>query len=152
MQIYRLQKAKYTTREAVLSGEGAYRTGGRWNLKGTPLVYTAESVALAILEILVHTEGELPPLMLTTLEIPNSILEIDSATLPIEWNKLLPPISAQLFTQKWLTDRQFLCMKVPSTVALKSNNYLINPRHELIDSVRIVEVLPLNLDSRLDLS
>jgi RES domain-containing protein len=42
--------------ERALSGEGARLYGGRWNHKGTPLVYTASSLALAALELLVHLE------------------------------------------------------------------------------------------------
>ena len=38
-----------------LSGDGARTYGGRWNSKGTPLIYTSESVALAALEVLVRT-------------------------------------------------------------------------------------------------
>ncbi len=37
-----------------LDGEGAKRVGGRWNTPGRPVVYMAESIALAILENLVH--------------------------------------------------------------------------------------------------
>ena len=36
------------------SGEGAYRAGGRWNTRGTRLVYCAIDPATAILEVAVH--------------------------------------------------------------------------------------------------
>ncbi|HZQ55388.1 MAG TPA: RES family NAD+ phosphorylase [Bryobacteraceae bacterium] len=39
---------------ARLHGEGARRVGGRWHSIGHPVVYMAESVALAVLENLVH--------------------------------------------------------------------------------------------------
>jgi RES domain-containing protein len=39
---------------AALDGEDAFRAGGRWNSPGKRMVYTAESVALAVLENLVH--------------------------------------------------------------------------------------------------
>ena len=37
-----------------LSGAGARATGGRWNARGTPLVYASTSRALACLETVVH--------------------------------------------------------------------------------------------------
>ena len=44
-----------------LSGKGAEITGGRWNDKGTPLVYTSTNRALAALETIVHlNSGGLP--------------------------------------------------------------------------------------------
>src|SRR6185437_10000819 len=45
---WRVCRAKYA--KNALDGEGARLAGGRWNAKGTRLVYTSESVALATLE------------------------------------------------------------------------------------------------------
>ena len=41
---------------ADLSGEGARLYGGRWNAPGRPLIYAAESAALAVLEVRVHLD------------------------------------------------------------------------------------------------
>ena len=43
--------------KSVFSGEGARLNGGRWNSRGTPLVYTAQSQSLAVLEMLVHLDS-----------------------------------------------------------------------------------------------
>jgi RES domain-containing protein len=48
MLVYRIARAAYS----ALDGEGARRSGGRWNSPGTPVVYTAGSRALAVLEVL----------------------------------------------------------------------------------------------------
>ena len=48
--IYRVCRA----RNARLDGEGARLVGGRWTSRGRAVVYMAESVALAVLENLVH--------------------------------------------------------------------------------------------------
>jgi RES domain-containing protein len=44
-----------------LTGEGARLYGGRYNPPGIPAVYTSQSIALAVLEILVHVDkSEVP--------------------------------------------------------------------------------------------
>jgi RES domain-containing protein len=45
----------------ALEGLGAKRYGGRWNSKGFAMVYSAESLELAVLEALVHVDIDLLP-------------------------------------------------------------------------------------------
>ena len=52
MIVYRLAKAAFT----ALDGEGARLFGGRWNSPGRPMIYTAASPSLAVLEVLVHLD------------------------------------------------------------------------------------------------
>jgi len=40
--------------ESAFSGDGARLYGGRWNAPGVAMVYTAQSLSLAQLELLVH--------------------------------------------------------------------------------------------------
>ncbi len=49
---WRIFKPKHAA--AAFTGEGARLYGGRWNSKGTAVVYAAGSAALAALELLVH--------------------------------------------------------------------------------------------------
>jgi RES domain-containing protein len=54
---YRVVRRRY----AGLAGEGARLYGGRYNPPGIPAVYTSQSIALAVLEILVHIDkAEVP--------------------------------------------------------------------------------------------
>ncbi|MCP4191062.1 MAG: RES family NAD+ phosphorylase, partial [Planctomycetaceae bacterium] len=46
---WRLIKANHA--DDAFAGEGAKRWGGRWNSKGVRVVYTAESLSLATLEV-----------------------------------------------------------------------------------------------------
>jgi RES domain-containing protein len=58
MTCYRVVRRKY----ANLAGEGAGLYGGRFNPPGIPAVYTSQSIALALLEVLVHLDKiEVPP-------------------------------------------------------------------------------------------
>ena len=58
MIVFRLSKATYAL---DLSGKGAEKTGGRWNSKGIPMVYTSSSRALCTAEIAVHLPLGLVP-------------------------------------------------------------------------------------------
>ena len=53
---WRIAKLKYAQSiDDMMSCEGAYLFGGRWNSRGTRMVYLGSSIALAAFEILVHT-------------------------------------------------------------------------------------------------
>ena len=55
MKVYRIEREKYL--DTTLQGVGAALTEGyRWNSLNTYLVYTAESRALATLEVSVHLD------------------------------------------------------------------------------------------------
>ncbi|NQU32919.1 MAG: RES family NAD+ phosphorylase [Bacteroidetes bacterium] len=81
MIVYRLTKAKYSN---DLSGKGAAKTGGRWNSKGIPVVYTCESRALCTSEIAVHT-----PLGILPLDYMLITIEISDYDLPSSFNTLV---------------------------------------------------------------
>ena len=60
---------------AAFDGEGARLAGGRWNRRGTRMVYASGSLSLAALEILVHCDPALLPADLVAIpaDIPDSI-------------------------------------------------------------------------------
>jgi RES domain-containing protein len=68
MQVYGLAKANHPR---DLSGIDARIAGGRWNVKGTALLYTAENRALATVEYLVHVPIAIIPgnLKMATLDV-----------------------------------------------------------------------------------
>ena len=70
MRVYRLSKEKYKN---DISGAGAEKFGGRWNSKGTRMVYTADSRALAKLEVAVNLALHRIPknYFLTIIELPD---------------------------------------------------------------------------------
>jgi RES domain-containing protein len=67
MHVFRTVKSE--KRADDLSGIGAFRSGGRWNDKGTYVLYTSENSSLAFLENLVHFDVEETPGDLYIMEI-----------------------------------------------------------------------------------
>lgn len=126
--------------------------GGRWNEKGTLLLYTSQNVSLAILEILVHFDGlTVPPqLSLLHLRIPESSIEEFSAT---QFTKIQSKIDAEYrfkaAGEKWVESLSSLALRVPSIITPLESNILINPRHSEFGTVEKVGVQELKMDGRL---
>ena len=118
-----------------LSGKGAELTGGRWNHKGTPLVYASTSIALACLETLVHLSGGYSlPLnrYLIRIDVPATLWRrrtIFDSTTQAGWDTQPPgPVSLDWGTQ-WAHSLGSLLAEVPSIVVPDETNVLLNPRH-----------------------
>lgn len=150
MIVYRLSKSKYSH---DLTGRGAELAGGRWNSKGIPLVYTAQSRALCTVEIAVHTSlGNVPSdYDLVSIEIPDlvEILEPELAVLPADWKSFPHSHSTQETGDLFAKELNYLVMRVPSAVIQDEYNYLINPRHREMSKINVVKVEPFSFDPRL---
>jgi RES domain-containing protein len=128
---WRIIKAPH--KNNAFDGEGARIAGGRWNKIGIPMIYTADSLALAALETIVH----LPSIDLLNknfVHIParfdtKLVLSQNPADLPDDWDHLPPPDSTQTMGTEWALKNKSVILKVPSTVIQEAFNYLINPRH-----------------------
>ena len=123
-----------------LTGKGAELTGGRWNRKGTPLIYTSQSVALACLETLVHLGDPLPlNRYLVQIEVPQSVWDartrLDGAT-HVGWDAEPAGLVSLDWGTKWVQSLQSLVAEVPSIVVREESNLLLNPRHP--DAARLI--------------
>jgi len=150
MIVYRLSKEAYKN---DLSGIGAEKFGGRWNNKGSRMVYTAQSRALATLEVAVHMAlTNLPKnYYLICIEIPDEfIVDYNQKRLKDKNWKSIPPIN---FTQtegdQFIKERTGIALKVPSAIVQGDYNYLINPTHEEFSKVKILKSELFSFDSRL---
>ncbi len=126
--------------------------GGRWNLKGIPLIYTTESPALCLLEVLVHLNPtHIPAYYLITIEVPDSICTYPLAALPPDWRATgsARPLPSQIFLMPWLREPDCLVASLPSAILPMMANYLINPRHALFADCRVIESIPFAIDERL---
>jgi RES domain-containing protein len=91
-------------------------------------VYTAQSLSLAALEILVHLKqaNDIQPFRAFVLEIPYAfILEPDS--LPARWRTRLGATRA--FGDAWLESRTSPALRVPTIITPGEWNVLLNPMH-----------------------
>ena len=120
---------------------------------GTSVVYTAESLSLATLEIVVHLERE--ELFYTLfLKIPvtfdsSQVTTLSRNTLPKDWNRLPPSESTQKIGYKWISRSKFAVLKVPSTIIMEEYNYLINPNHPDFAGMKIGKSQRFKFDPRL---
>lgn len=148
MIVYRFAREKYIN---DLSGTGARLYGGRWNQKGTSLLYTSEHCSLALLELLVHTSSLLPKdIHLLKLFIPSNISfdVFQKEDLPENWQHFPAPEALSEMGSQWAATRNKLGLKVPSVLAPDEYNILLNPNHPAFKTIKIKSVSPFNLDSR----
>ena len=152
MIVFRVEREKYL--EATLQGLGAALTEGfRWNSLNTCLVYTAESRALATLELFVHLDlsEDLPSdRHYVAINIPDdiSILELKTEDLPEGWDSKPPILETQYIGDDFVRERSAAVLKVPSCIVQEEFNYLINPNHPDSDRISIESVSPFRFDSR----
>jgi RES domain-containing protein len=143
--LYRISKSKFAR---DLSGEGSRRAGGRWNLKGTPVIYTSDSTALATLETIVHVPLNLLPddMSITTFELPDD-MQIDSLSvsdLSKNWHAYPAPLELARTGTKWADKCKSAALRVPSSVTPlgEGYNYLLNPRHPDFVRIKIIDISP----------
>lgn len=150
IKAYRITHKDY--QDTAFSGEGARIHGGRWNEKGSPVVYLSSHPALAVLEVLVHLEDdeELDNFCMIEVDLPEQeIFILDNSLLPDNWNEYPAPSSTVNIGIAWLGSS--LAMRVPSvTLSYQSFNYVMDIGHsQFADVVASVKFVPLELDPRI---
>jgi len=148
MLVYRITGKKYAV---DLTGTGAAKFGGRWNKKGSSVLYTGENKEIALLETIVHTPSLLiPKLDILILEIPdNSISEITIGQLPANWKLYPAPAVLSEIGEKWIKEGATIALKVPSCIIHSAHNYILNCNHPEYYKVKLVDRFNFEFDSRL---
>lgn len=139
------------------SGEGAKRTGGRWNSIGLPMLYTSSSIALAALETIVHLSSGGLPLnrYLVRVEIPDAIWDkrMQEAVLDdpglVGWDAAPASATSIRYGDLWLRSARSALLCVPSVIVPEEPNILINPLHPDSHALHITKVRKLLYDPRL---
>ena len=115
---FRICKRKYSS--SAFDGKGAFLYGGRWSSPGTRVVYTAGSLSLATLEILVNLQDRD---MLDEYELIAADIEFDMIKkvgeihrLPPDWRMSPSPVEIQRIGDNWVRSKLSAALEVPSSI------------------------------------
>ena len=152
MRLWRITQAQFAN--SALSGDGSFAFPGRWHRRGSRVVYTADSLALAALEQLVHLRDNLEAVSYFAfrIEVPDDVrfAEVLAASLPDAWDHPAAP-HEQLRDQgqAWLREGETVALLVPSAVIPDERNVLLNPAHPDFGRLVISVPRPFRFDPRL---
>ncbi len=146
MELFRITRSEY---QDDLSGIGAFYNGGRWNTPRNAMLYTSSHRSLAMLEVLVHWHKTVTPpnYVIVSLEIPDDIATVTAPHLVPDWYE--DQQWSKEIGDSWLKEGNSLLLRVPSVVVKAEQNYLINPMHAGMLSLKITDIEPLSFDTRL---
>ena len=149
MKVWRLCSRAH----AAFDGEGARRAGGRWNQRGTAVVYASATLSLAAQELFVHLDpAEVPKdLVAVSADIPDSVrIKVLGATgLPKNWRQYPAPESLAAIGTAWARSLETAVLEVPSAVIPQERNYLLNPAHADFVRIRSSRPEPFAFDPRM---
>ncbi|MGB0880884.1 MAG: RES family NAD+ phosphorylase [Polaribacter sp.] len=141
MKVFRICSEKYNS---DISGNGARKQySNRWNSYGTPMLYTAESAALCVVELnkVYNPYSKIHKYFLLEIEIPDvKPLLIDESFYDENW--IHETHISKLLGDYFISENEFLVLKVPSIWIQNCYNYLINPTHIDFEKVKIIEKYP----------
>jgi len=127
---------------------------GRWNTKGTRMIYAASSPSIALLEYLCIKGNAVAakPWHMIVYQIADEtqIGTLEETSLPGDWNVLPHGKATQEFGKVWLDEKEYPFLKVPSArLDLRfypmEHNLLINPDFpDLPKILKVVDSIPFN--------
>ncbi len=151
LTVWRLVKEKHAKNAFV--GEGARQFGGRWNARGTPVVYLSSSLSLAALELFLHLTTDDARLRFAAIpvEMPAGLTPatLPRRKLPKAWRSEPPPDACKALGSAWAEAGGTVLLQVPSVIVPHESNYLLNPRHPDFARLKIHRVKPFGFDSRM---
>jgi RES domain-containing protein len=129
MRVFRIGAAVFTrTRKEAFSGQGGVYASARWHSAGRPIVYTAQSLSLAALEILVRLKqtNDIQPFYAYSMEVPDYLI-LTPKSLPVRWKSRIAVSRA--FGDAWLKTNNLPALRVPTVITPGEWNVLVNPLH-----------------------
>lgn len=147
---WRIVQAKHL--KSAFDGEGAGRFPGRWNHWGTPMVYTAASLPLAALEMLVHLDAAKIPGAFLSIPVTfddTLCTRLDHRRLPAGWASFPIPAATRDIGTAWARSKTSPVLAVPSAVVPIETNFLLNPLHLKFPKIVIGRAEAFGFDARL---
>ena len=148
---WRLVKAVHASR--AFDGEGALKYGGRWNPRGNAVVYLADSLALAALELFVHLDEDdiAEEFRAFPISISDSIpVEIvQPSELPRSWRTEHGQTSTRSRGANWLRKAHSAVLRVPSVIVAPEHNFVLNPAHPDYRRIKIGRAQRFVFDTRM---
>lgn len=147
---WRLYKPAHAA--TAFSGDGARIYGGRWNSKGTAVVYVSERLTLASLELLVHLNSAqvLETYEFRPVSFEDSLVEnLDPNVLPPGWRADPAPPQLRMIGDQWVRQGRSVVLRVPTALVPGEFNYLINPTHPHAGRLQLGEAEEFRFDPRL---
>jgi RES domain-containing protein len=149
MRVWRIAKRQH----AAFDGIGAFTYGGRWNSPGNRAVYTSTSLALAVLEVLVHLPGQ---------KVPNNYVAIPAdipdqlrhdfylvTALPTQWRSRAEHRALIRLGDAWIANGRAAVLRVPSALIPDEENVILNPNHPDFGQIMVQTPQPFRLDPRI---
>jgi len=139
-------------KDKAYAGDGARIHGGRWNSKGVAVIYTADSLALASIEMIVNLPA--PKLLQMYVRISarfssDLVSDLSEADLPEDWNSRPISPSTRAIGDRWVKEQSSAVLRVPSIVVPDEYNYLLNPNHPDFVKIEIGKPIIYYFDPRL---
>ncbi|GAB3641767.1 RES family NAD+ phosphorylase [Spirosoma arcticum] len=128
-----------------LSGSGSAKEPGRWNVQGTPALYTSSNRALAVCESLLGSSSKKgDDLSLITYEVPDDcpVLCLEADDLPENWATNPPPDECQQLGAKHPKCEEYVAFRVPSSIVPDEHNFVLNPSFKQYNRVKVRHIAP----------
>jgi RES domain-containing protein len=137
---------------SAFSGEGSRIHGGRWNSRGSRVVYVGEHQSLCALEVFVNNQplSASAEYIVVSAEWDATLMDsIAAADLPRDWRVSPPDERTAAVGDTWIRDARSAVLAVPSAIIPAERNFLLNPAHRDFGRIRIGKPMRFSFDPRM---
>lgn len=135
MILYRIAAVGKTYSATDVSGKSASIAPGRWNDTGEFVLYTAPTIAMAVLETAAHIATRKLPLnkFLIAVDVPDAVWAartvVTPASAPPGWDAIPAGLPSIEHGSEWYRSGVSALLEVPSAIVPEETCVLINCRH-----------------------